>query len=81
MKICFKCKESKPLDSFYKHKGLSGGLLNKCKDCTKLDTKNRADKLKKNPEWVESERDRGREKYHRLYLGTGKTNRPAVLKF
>jgi hypothetical protein len=80
MKICFKCKEVKPLDSFYKHKGLSDGLLNKCKDCTKLDTKNRTNKLKKNPEWVESERDRGREKYHRLYTGTGKANNQAVAK-
>jgi hypothetical protein len=33
MKKCFKCKISQPLSSFYMHKGMNDGLLNKCKAC------------------------------------------------
>ncbi len=33
-KICFKCKLLKPLNGFYKHKGMLGGHVGKCKECT-----------------------------------------------
>lgn len=67
MKKCFKCDELKPLDEFYKHKKMSDGHLGKCKLCTKKGVKNRQDDLKQNdPEWLERERERGREKYYRL---------------
>ncbi len=65
-KICFKCNTEKDLSEYYKHKQMGDGHLGKCKDCTRLDSKNREIELRENPEWVESEQTRAREKYHRL---------------
>ena len=66
MKVCFKCGIEKPLSEYYKHKKMADGHLGKCKDCTKNDTKIRTDVLLNDTNWVESEKTRGREKYHRL---------------
>lgn len=47
-KICFKCNVHQPLTEFYAHKQMADGHLNKCKTCTKRDTK---ENIEKNPEY------------------------------
>ena len=74
MKVCFKCKVEKSIGSFYKHKGMKDGHLNKCIDCAKTDSDNIEKELRKNPEWVEKEKERGREKYHRLEYKNNKVS-------
>lgn len=39
MKVCFRCLQAKPLDDFYKHAAMTDGHLNKCKGCTKDDSR------------------------------------------
>ncbi len=74
-KVCFKCGKNLPLEMFYRHPQMGDGHLNKCKECTKKDVHETYQKNKENPEYMEHERARGRDKYERLY---GNFN-PAVI--
>lgn len=65
-KECFKCHRVLPLTMFYKHPRMADGHLNKCKDCAKKDVHEKYMDNSQKDEWIEKERERGREKYHRL---------------
>jgi hypothetical protein len=46
LKTCFKCGKEKKRTEFYKHPQMGDGLLGKCKECTKADSrKHRAENL------------------------------------
>lgn len=46
MKTCFKCGTTKPLSDYYAHPRMKDGHLNKCKECTKIDsTRRRREKI------------------------------------
>jgi hypothetical protein len=66
IQTCFKCKKALPLSDFYVHRMMANGHLGKCKACTRMDTKKRADALKVNMSWVQKEKARCREKASRF---------------
>ena len=59
MKQCKECKVLKEKNDFY-------GLQGECKECTKKRVRSREQEKRKNTEWVIKEKERHREKYHRL---------------
>ena len=77
-KRCFKCGRELPLSSFYKHPQMGDGHLNKCKDCTKKDVKKDYERKSQDPAWIDKERERGREKYHRLGYVSKPTQRKQI---
>lgn len=65
-KVCFRCGEEKLLEEFYVHPQMKDGHLNKCKTCTRGDSKLMDKKIRSTKEGIENERERHRLKYHRL---------------
>ena len=61
-KKCFRCLRMLPKSEFYPHPGMSDGLLGKCRDCTRDDSKTRRLKKMGDPIWREREKQRMREK-------------------
>lgn len=57
---------------------MGDGHLNKCKECTKSDVHDNYEKNAQDPDYVEKERARGRDKHKRLYRGI--KPRPGVKK-
>lgn len=43
-KVCFKCGRELDMDGFYKHKRMSDGHANKCKECALLDDRLRRER-------------------------------------
>lgn len=50
MKKCQKCKELKPLDCYYRCAAKPDGLQGRCKDCQRVETRERMRRRAKNPE-------------------------------
>ncbi len=67
IKSCIICNIPQDIKEYYKHSKMSDGHLNKCKTCCKKQAKEREVELKKDLNWIETEKARAREKYHRLY--------------
>jgi hypothetical protein len=66
-KICRLCNINKPFEDYYKHPRLTSGVDSKCKECVKSKSKIRHQDLTENdPNFVNKERERHKEKYHRL---------------
>lgn len=79
-KKCFKCGRNLPLSEFYTHPKTKDGFLNKCKECTKEDSKKSYYKNLENEEWVKKEKIRHFEKYRRLNYREKQKKRESNIK-
>lgn len=77
MKTCKRCGRSLPLSSFYKTR-YGQGTDSVCKECRRAAIRTRYFKQIQDPSFIEKERERGKNKYHRLYKG--KKSNKAIIK-
>jgi hypothetical protein len=66
MKVCFKCKVLKELEKFYKQSRMADGYFNKCKECFKLEHKERYHKNRK--DYILYYKDRAKNCYQTIFL-------------
>ena len=66
-KRCYRCGVEKPLTEFHKHKRMPHGRRNICKECACREERERQYRLSQDPSYYDRERQRGRDKYRRLY--------------
>lgn len=91
VKTCFRCGETLPLSSFYPHKSMKDGRLNKCRDCTKADVAthrrkhikeirayDRSRGNRQDPSYMSMYRDSNPEKY-RAHIAVGNAVRAGRL--
>lgn len=91
-KICLKCKKRKSINEFYKHKGMTDGYLNICKDCKKeyqkkweVENRNKVYEYKRsNPDkiklWKRREYLKHKDKYKERAKRRYKENKKIILK-
>lgn len=71
-KKCYRCGIEKPLTEFHKHYQMPQGRRNICKECACREERERQFRLSQDPSYYDKERQRGRDKYRRLYAGQHK---------
>ena len=75
-KPCICCRKELPISAYYRHPRMADGHLNKCKACVIAYQAKRLAARVATLEGRMAERDRGREKYHRLYRGKPRNEGP-----
>lgn len=66
MKECRRCNKQKPIGDFHTHKKMADGHLNICKLCVRKRVNQYRIIRNQDDDFCKKERERGREKYHRL---------------
>ena len=72
-KTCKYCQRTLPLSEFYTNGKNRDGYSCGCKECRRKAAQDRRYELSQDSEWVEKERARTREKYHRLGYSNRRT--------
>lgn len=68
-KTCNICNEDKAVELFYVNAKMKDGYQNRCIDCSKAKSKEHHIKLMTDPVLAQKEKDRHRDKFHRLGYG------------